>query len=136
MSVKVGFFARLKKARAYRRKMNNVLPKRLNWEQIEARPRREGRKVVKGTTKRIIVVKSPDPKIFEQAIFIVREDYAGGGAKPSEVLREAERVADEYIKSSVSCRARLLSRIPAPVFAALGALCAGLTWAVLRFFGV
>ena len=33
--------------------------------------------VVKGISKRVIVVKSPDPKIFEQAIFIIREDFAG-----------------------------------------------------------
>ena len=35
----------------------------------------EAAEVVKGTAKRVIVVKSPDKKVFEEAIFIVREDY-------------------------------------------------------------
>ena len=30
--------------------------------------------MVKGVTRQVIVVKSPDPKLFEQAIFIMRED--------------------------------------------------------------
>lgn len=45
--------------------------------------------VVKGISKRVIVVKSPDPKIFEQAIFIIREDFAGqSGVSEKDVLRE------------------------------------------------
>jgi hypothetical protein len=30
--------------------------------------------VVKGISRQVIVVHSPDPKLFEQAIFILRED--------------------------------------------------------------
>lgn len=30
--------------------------------------------MVKGISRQVIVVHSPDPKVFEQAIFIVRED--------------------------------------------------------------
>ena len=30
--------------------------------------------MVKGNTRQVIVVKSPDPKLFEQAIFLLRED--------------------------------------------------------------
>jgi hypothetical protein len=117
--------------------MNNALPKRLNWEQIESRPRQEGRKVVKGTTKRVVVVKSPDPKIFEQAIFIVREDYAGkNGADSSDVLREAQRVADDYVRGSVPSGRGLLHRLPPVVFAAAGAACAALVWLVLKLVGI
>ena len=48
--------------------------------------------VVKGISKRVIVVKSPDPKIFEQAIFIIREDFAGqSGVSEKDVLRSARR---------------------------------------------
>ena len=83
--------------------MNKVLPKRLNWEHIESIPRQEGRKVVKGTSKRIVVVKSPDPRFFEQAIFIMREDVRpGGSGGASDVLKEAQRVADDYVKNYVS----------------------------------
>jgi len=56
--------------------------------------------VVKGTSKRVVVVKSPDPKVFEQAFFIVREDFAGGKGSPRhEILREAQEVADRYLHS-------------------------------------
>ena len=50
---------------------------RLSLEMTEPLEREGGGLVVKGVSKRVIVVKSPDPKIFEQAIFIIREDFAG-----------------------------------------------------------
>ena len=34
----------------------------------------EGKDVVKGTARRVIVVRSPDPNVFEEAIFLVKED--------------------------------------------------------------
>ena len=133
----MSIFTRLRRTRVYDPRVNKPLPKRLNWEQIEKRPRQEGRKVVKGTSKRIIVVKSPDPKVFEQAIFIVREDFRGKeGASSSDVLREAQRVADDYIRSSVSGSRRLLARIPPAAFAAAGAALTGAAWLVLRLTGI
>lgn len=33
--------------------------------------------MVKGISRQVIVVRSPDPKLFEQAIFILREDALG-----------------------------------------------------------
>ena len=47
--------------------------RRLNYKQKT--DNREATEVIKGVAKRVIVVKSPDPKVFEEAIFIVREDY-------------------------------------------------------------
>ena len=35
--------------------------------------------MVKGINKRVIVVKAPDPRLFEQAIFIMREDAFAEG---------------------------------------------------------
>ncbi len=102
--------------------MNKVLPKRLNWEHIESIPRQEGRKVVKGTSKRIVVVKSPDPRFFEQAIFIMREDVRpGGSGGASDVLKEAQRVADDYVKNYVSSDRNFFARIPPAAFAGIGA---------------
>ena len=134
---KMSLFTRYRKTRVYTPRMNNASLKRLNWEQIEKQqPRREGRKVVKGTAKRVIVVKSPDPKIFEQAIFIVKEDYIGKeGANPSEILREAQEVADDYIRGSVPGKKNLLSRIPPAVFAGVGAVCAGLIGLIFKLCG-
>ena len=33
--------------------------------------------MVKGISRQVIVVQSPEPKIFEQAIFILKEDALG-----------------------------------------------------------
>lgn len=33
--------------------------------------------MVKGISRQVIVVRSPDPKLFEQAIFILRENALG-----------------------------------------------------------
>ena len=97
---------RFRHTKVYTPGMNKRLPKRLNWEQIEARPAREGKGVVKGTSKRVVVVKSPDPKIFEQAIFIVREDFLGKCGR-ADALKEAQQVADDYIRSAVAAPRRL-----------------------------
>ena len=116
--------------------MYKPLPKRLNWEQLEARPQREGRNVVKGTNRRVVVVKSPDQKIFEQAIFIVKDQKSAGGEGGTNILREAEKVANEYLSGiSVSSRS-LLSRLPPAAFAVLGALFTGAVWLILRFLGI
>lgn len=126
--VKMNLFTRFRRTRIYDPKMNKTLPKRLNWEQIEKRPIREGKKVVKGTTKRVVVVKSPNPEVFEQAIFIVREGYTPeNGTVSDNVLKEAERVADEYIKGSLGTKG-ILARIPPPVFAVVGAAITGIAW--------
>ena len=52
--------------------------------------------MVKGVTRQVIVVKSPDPKLFEQAIFIMRED-AFVAAEP-EYIEEGEAVEEDAPK--------------------------------------
>ena len=126
---------RIKKSGLTGRVVNRGLPKRLNWEHIEKIPRQEGRKVVKGTSKRVVVVKSPDPRFFEQAIFILKEDLlTGGKGNSSDVLREAESVANEYIKSFSEEKKSLLSKFPPPFFAAVGAVVGSLLCFVILSF--
>lgn len=48
--------------------------------------------MVKGVARRVIMVNSPDPKLFEQAIFLVREEAFRNGT-PDQVLKEAEQIA-------------------------------------------
>ena len=50
--------------------------------------------MVKGVSRQVIVVKSPDPKLFEQAIFILRTD--------------AEGITDEMLLKEVSERIQLI----------------------------
>lgn len=54
--------------------------------------------MVKGLSKKVIVVKSPDPKIFEQAIFIVKDDYLlTRGIDQKELMRQANEAASSYV---------------------------------------
>ncbi len=49
--------------------------------------------MVKGISRQVIVLHAPDPKLFEQAIFILREDALRQGGVTDEVLmREARRL--------------------------------------------
>ena len=83
--------------------------------------------MVQGVSRQVIVVKSPDPRFFEQAIFIVKEDAFGKGASAEAVLQEARRAAEGYLRRTSGWK-RLCRRIPAPVYAAGGALGATLCW--------
>lgn len=63
--------------------------------------------MVKGVTKRVVVVRCPDTKFFDQAIFMVREDsLSQEGRSPEQVLEEACRVADSYIRQHTEPRKR------------------------------
>jgi len=68
--------------------------------------REEWLPLVKGTSRRVIVVDSPDPKLFEQAIFIVKNDaFSQEGVTSQQVLGEACRIARR-------CAAPQLERLP------------------------
>ncbi len=49
--------------------------------------------MVKGISRQVIVVHAPDQKLFEQAIFILREDAPRDGITDEMLLREAKRAA-------------------------------------------
>lgn len=84
--------------------------------------------MVKGISKQILVVHSPDRRFFEQAIFILREDALGKtGVTDEEILREAGRVADGYARRNATNGFRL-RRVPAPILVAAGALAVGVAW--------
>ena len=76
--------------------------------------------MVKGLSRRVILIKSPDPKIFEEAIFIVREDSVENGVTQEALLREARTVANNYIREHM--RSPRLPKLPAPVYAAIGSV--------------
>jgi len=87
--------------------------------------------MVKGITRRVVVIKTPDPRVFDEAIFIVKDDALRRGVTGEEVLREAQDAARDYIRKN---RGRsFLSRIPSPVFALLGAGLTALVWFLTRF---
>lgn len=89
--------------------------------------------MVKGVTRRVIVVKTPDRRLFEQAIFIVKEDaFSKDGVTAEQVLAEAQRVADGYVRRNSKLGKHLL-HIPAPAYAAAGALAATVIWSLAVF---
>lgn len=47
--------------------------------------------MVKGVSRRVVVVKSPDPKWFEQAIFLLREEAGAEDAPEEQVLKRAQK---------------------------------------------
>ena len=80
--------------------------------------------MVKGITRQVILVKSPDPRLFEEAIFIVKEEaLAREGVTAEHVLKEARRAADGYLKQG-----KAWNRLPAPLWAAIGAAAASAGW--------
>ena len=47
--------------------------------------------MVKGISRQVIVVDAPEPKLFEQAIFILKEDM-GEGITDEALLKEARKL--------------------------------------------
>ena len=59
--------------------------------------------MVKGISRQVIVVRSPDPKLFEQAIFILREDALGkDGMSDRAILRQAQQAA-RWLRAWLGC---------------------------------
>ena len=79
--------------------------------------------MVKGTTRQVILVKSPDPKLFEEALS--RE-----GVDADQVIRQARQAADGYLKGSRMWNRRLRGapRLEGPLWGAGGAALASLLW--------
>ena len=90
--------------------------------------------MVKGTSRRVIVVDSPDPKLFEQAIFIVKNDaFAKEGVTPQQVLGEACRIARGYASGS-TVKPPLWRRLPRWVWLAGAAAAAAAVWLLTMIF--
>ena len=86
--------------------------------------------MVKGISRRVIVVDSPDPQIFEQAIFILRTD--GGGVSSQQLVDQDVRIAKNYARCQGLPRRRV--RVPGWLWAAIGAAAIGLTWLLCTLF--
>ena len=87
----------------------------------------------KGVNKHVILVKTPDPKYFEEAIFILREEAFAQGVSAEQVLREARQAAKSYVRGSTR-PGKWFRQIPAPAYAAAGALAATAAWSLALFF--
>ena len=82
--------------------------------------------MVKGISRRVVVVDSPDQRFFEQAIFIVRNDAAGVTAR--ELVEEARRVARNYAGGDHGRFSRIWRDLSPAVYTLMGAAGIGLVW--------
>ncbi len=83
--------------------------------------------MVKGVSRHVIVIRSPDKKLFEEAIFIVNEDaYKENGVTGEMIIKEAQTVADRYIKDNLS--KHKLMKMPPMFYAAIGAIATAAVW--------
>ena len=75
------------------------------------------------------MVDSPDTELFEQAIFIVRNDAAAGsgGVTSQQVVDQAIRIAKDYARSHGAPPRRRLRRSPW-LAALLGGAVIGVVW--------
>ena len=77
--------------------------------------------MVKGISRQVIVVHAPEPRLFEQAIFILKDEAVGQGVTEEALLKEAQQV----IRGPQKKRKLYLY---GPVWACGGALVTGLAW--------
>ena len=80
--------------------------------------------MVKGISRQVIVVQSPEPKLFDQAIFILNENAVGEGITEDILLKEARQAIRGYHKSGKKRHFYLYGA----VWAAAGALLTSLVW--------
>ena len=85
--------------------------------------------MVKGISRRVIVVDSPDPHIFEQAIFIVRNEAAsGGGVTSQQLVDQAVRIAKNYARTHGGTAPAGQWRMAPWGWTLVGAATIGLVW--------
>ena len=84
--------------------------------------------MVKGISRRVVVVDSPDQRYFEQAIFIVRNDAAGEGVTAQALVEEARRVARNYAGGDHGRYSRAWRELTPAVYTLIGAGGIGLVW--------
>ena len=78
--------------------------------------------MVKGISRQVILVHSPDPKLFEQAIFILKDDAVEKGITEEALLKEAQSL----IQPGQGRKRKLY--LYGPVWACGGAIVTGLAW--------
>ena len=84
--------------------------------------------MVKGISRQVIVVHSPDPQLFEEAIFILKDNAAKDGISDEALLKEAKSLIRHQ---SVDRRGQC--RNTGPVWACGGAGIVGLLWLLCTF---
>ena len=80
--------------------------------------------MVKGISRQVIVVHAPDQKLFDQAIFILKDEAVGKEGVTDDMLLKA---ANKLLNSSAKPKKQGLTSYGA-VWACMGALATGFVW--------
>jgi len=86
--------------------------------------------MVKGTSRQVILVQTPDPKLFEQAIFILKDDAVREGITEEALLKEARQAVQGVDRQGKKRYFYLYGA----VWASGGALVMGLVWLLTAVF--
>ena len=84
--------------------------------------------MVKGISRQVIVVQSPGEELFDQAIFILKNEAVEKGVTDEVLLKQAQQV----IRGGKPGKKRKLY-LYGPVWACGGALLTGLLWLFVTF---
>ncbi len=80
--------------------------------------------MVKGISRQVIVVHAPEPKMFEQAIFILKDGAVGSeGVTDDALLKEANAVLNHQQN-----RRRRSAMLAGPIWACGGAVLTAVIW--------
>ena len=81
--------------------------------------------MVKGISRQVIVVHSPDQKLFEQAIFILNDEAVAKGVTDEMLLKSADKLLRDNQKGK-----KLGFLMYGSVWAGIGALATALVWLI------
>ena len=84
--------------------------------------------MVKGISRQVIVVHSPDQKLFDQAIFILNDEAVAKGVTDEMLLKSADKLLRDNQKGKMPSLLMYGS-----VWAGIGALATAMIWLITSF---
>ena len=90
--------------------------------------------MVKGISRQVLVVRPPEPDIFDQAIFILKDQSDSAGITDEQILNEARRAADNYLRSNTRGGRKRGQKFSGLWLLLLGAAAASVVWGIILLF--
>ena len=84
--------------------------------------------MVKGISRQVIVVQSPDPKLFDQAIFILRDEAVKNGITDELLMKEAKQLINSGVYEQKGRKRH------SAMWAGFGAAITGVAWLITALF--
>jgi len=87
--------------------------------------------MVKGLTRRVVVIKPPNKQLFEEAVFFL-SDSVDRGVSSAQIVAEAQSIASGFTHECF--RKHSNKHYRAALWVLLGAVSSSLIWACVMFF--